>query len=115
MTYDARANQARQGLISEATPVARRESFRANRGELCMTSNGSMRFWIETALATSCGFLALLTLVSRDWIEALTGYDPDQHDGSVEWMIVAALALLCVLLSLAALRSAERLRNLRGV
>jgi hypothetical protein len=80
-----------------------------------MTSNGSMRFWIETALATSCGFLALLTLVSRDWIEALTGYDPDQHDGSVEWIIVAALALLCVLLSLAALRSAERLRNLRGV
>ena len=61
--------------------------------------------WIETALASLCGFLAILTIFSRDWIEALTGYDPDQHDGSVEWMIVAALALICVLLSLAALRS----------
>lgn len=79
-----------------------------------MTSNGSMRLWVETAIAALCGFLALLTLVSRDWIEALTGYDPDQHDGSLEWMIVAALALPCVFLSLAALRSAQRLRNLRG-
>ena len=70
-----------------------------------MTSNRGTRFWIETALASLCGFLAILTIFSRDWIEALTGYDPDQHDGSVEWMIVAALALICMLLSLAALHS----------
>jgi hypothetical protein len=76
---------------------------------------GRMLFWIETALTTLCGFLAVLTVFSRDWIEVLTGYDPDQRDGSVEWMIMAALALVCVLLSLAAFRSAQRLRNLSGV
>jgi hypothetical protein len=67
-----------------------------------MTSNVRTLFWIETALASLCGFLAVLTIFSRDWIEALTGYDPDQHDGSLEWMMVAGLALVCVLLSLAA-------------
>ena len=61
-----------------------------------------MRFWIEAALASLCGFLAVLTLITRDWIEALTGYDPDQHNGSVEWMIVIGLALVCLILSLAA-------------
>jgi hypothetical protein len=38
----------------------------------------------------SCG-LAVFTIFWPDWIEALTGYDPEQHDGSVEWLIVIAL------------------------
>jgi hypothetical protein len=25
------------------------------------------------------------------WVEGLIGYDPDQHEGSVEWLIVIAL------------------------
>jgi hypothetical protein len=33
----------------------------------------------------------VLTIVWPDWIEALTGYDPDQHNGTVEWLIVIAL------------------------
>jgi hypothetical protein len=33
----------------------------------------------------------VLTILWPDWIEALTGYDPDQHDGTVEWLIVLAL------------------------
>jgi predicted membrane channel-forming protein YqfA (hemolysin III family) len=67
-----------------------------------MTSNVRTLFWIEVAVASLCGFLAVLTIFSRDWIEALTGYDLDQHDGSVEWMMVVGLALVCILLSLAA-------------
>jgi hypothetical protein len=42
-------------------------------------------------LAGFCGGLAVLTIFWPDWIEALTGYDPDQHDGTVEWLIVTAL------------------------
>jgi hypothetical protein len=33
----------------------------------------------------------VLTIIWPDWIEALTRYDPDQHAGSVEYLIVIAL------------------------
>jgi hypothetical protein len=49
------------------------------------------KFWIEVALAASSGFLCLLTLFWRDWIEAIFRVDPDGHNGAVEWIIVAAL------------------------
>lgn len=60
------------------------------------------RFWIEVALASLCGFLAVLTLIWRDWIEALTGFDPDRHSGSFEWIIVVGFVLAGVLVSFAA-------------
>jgi hypothetical protein len=66
------------------------------------------QFWLESALALGCGALALLTLGWRDWIEALTGVDPDRHSGSVEWLIVAALAACCVVAGRAALRELQR-------
>ena len=53
------------------------------------------RFWIEAGLGLLAGFLAILTMFWRDWIEALTGFDPDRRSGSVEWLIVAALFLVC--------------------
>ena len=42
-------------------------------------------------LAAFCGIFAVLPIFWPDWIEALTGFDPDQHDGTVEWLIVIAL------------------------
>jgi hypothetical protein len=45
--------------------------------------------WIRP-IARFCS-LAVLTIFWRDWIEALTGYDPDQHDGTVECLIAIAL------------------------
>ena len=42
-------------------------------------------------IALFCGVLAVLAIFWPDWIEALTGFDPDQHDGTVEWLIVIAL------------------------
>jgi hypothetical protein len=74
-------------------------------------ANLRIRFWIETGLAALCGFLAILTLFTRDWIEALTGFDPDNHNGSFESGIVAALFLVCILLSIAARADWRRLRS----
>jgi hypothetical protein len=42
-------------------------------------------------LAGFCGGLAVLTIFWPDRIEALTGYDPDQHNGTVEWLIAIAI------------------------
>jgi hypothetical protein len=55
------------------------------------------RFWLELGLASLTGVLFLITLVSRDWIEAVFGWDPDRHSGSLEWGIVFGLLALTLL------------------
>jgi len=50
-----------------------------------------VRFWLEAGLGLLCGFLAVLTVFWRAWIEALTGVDPDHHNGVFEWAIVGGL------------------------
>jgi hypothetical protein len=59
------------------------------------------RFWLETGLALISGGLFALTLFWRDWLEAL-GFDPDNHNGSVEWLIVAGLFVVCATFALTA-------------
>ena len=59
-------------------------------------------FWIKAGVAAVSGILAVVTLFWQDWIEALTGFDPDSHDGSVEWAIVFGLAVICAVMSVAA-------------
>lgn len=75
-----------------------------------MRSNVRLRFWVEAGFATLSGFLAILTLFTRDWVEALTGFDPDNHNGSFEWVIVAVLLLVCILFSVTARADWRRLR-----
>jgi hypothetical protein len=67
------------------------------------------RFWLETTLASLSGSLSLMTIFRRDWLETLTGFDPDRHSGSVEWAIVAGLLALGVSVGVAA--RAEWLRS----
>jgi hypothetical protein len=55
-----------------------------------------IRVRLEIAIALFAGALGALTVFWRDWIEALTGWDPDQHNGAFEWFIVAALLAVAV-------------------
>lgn len=47
------------------------------------------RFWAEVVTAIATVGLALLTMLSGDWIELFFGVDPDHSSGSFEWLIVA--------------------------
>ncbi len=69
-----------------------------------MTKTLSPRFWIEIGLASITGLLAVITPVLPDWIEFVSGWDSDQHDGSVERLIVVGLFLVtAAILALAAI------------
>jgi hypothetical protein len=56
------------------------------------------------ALALSAGTLGILTIFWHDWIEVLTGWDPDHHSGSMEWILVVGLLAVAVWAGLAARR-----------
>jgi len=64
-----------------------------------MKPNIRVRFWLESAFASLCGLFGVVTLFWRDWIEALTGLDPDHHNGALEWAIVACFLVLCVVMA----------------
>jgi hypothetical protein len=54
------------------------------------------RFWLEIILGSLSGLLGLLTIFWRDWIEGVTGFDPDHHSGSIELLLVVSLLLVAV-------------------
>ena len=60
------------------------------------------RFWWEFALASLSAGLGALTLVTREWIEAVFGVDPDRGSGSLEWLIVATAAAVALTFAVAA-------------
>jgi len=63
-----------------------------------------IRVGLETAIALPSGLLGVVTIFWHDWIEALTGWDPDQQNGSAEWLIVAALLVVAVAMGTVARR-----------
>jgi uncharacterized membrane protein len=67
-----------------------------------MRRNFRPLFWIEVGLAAITGLLALITPIFPDWIEFVSGWDPDQHDGSVERMIVVGLFAVTIAMVAAA-------------
>jgi hypothetical protein len=71
-------------------------------------------FWIEAALAGVAGFLTILTLFTREWIEAVFNVDPDGGDGSLEWLIVVALAVVTVVFAVLARLEWRRTRSAYG-
>jgi hypothetical protein len=56
--------------------------------------SGSWRARVSGFLSICCAGLAVLTLISSDWIEALTGSDPDHGTGALEGAVVAVLFVL---------------------
>lgn len=76
-----------------------------------MKNLGQVRFWLETILAAVTGILFLLTLISREWIEILFGVEPDAGNGSLEWLIVAALLALTLTLAVLARFEWRRLQT----
>jgi len=70
------------------------------------------RFWIESTISASSSALFLLTLFWRDWIEALTGFDPDHRSGLLE--IAVAAALLAITLTSGHLARRDRRQDLKG-
>jgi hypothetical protein len=55
-----------------------------------------LRIRMEAAIAVFAGALGIVTVFWHDWIEALTGWDPDRHSGGLEWLVVAALLVVAV-------------------
>ena len=74
-----------------------------------MRGYGVGLFRIEVSLAVLTGLLGVLTLFWRDWIEALTGWSPDRHSGSVEFGLVAILLITSVSCAAVARRTHRRL------
>jgi len=72
------------------------------------------RVWVEMAVALSAGVLGILTIFWHDWIELLTGWDPDQHNGSVEWVLVVGLVAVAVTMGFAARRHWRLLKAYPG-
>lgn len=69
---------------------------------------------LESVIAVAAGTLGLLTIFWQDWIETLTGWDPDRHSGGAEWLIVAILLIVAVITGLTARRGWRHLAAARG-
>ena len=66
------------------------------------------RFWAEACLGAASVVLLLFTAAWPEWIEGLFGVDPDGGDGSLEWALVVALAVMAVALPMTAHREWRR-------
>ena len=51
------------------------------------------RFHLEVTVAAVTASLFLVTLIWKDWIEIVSGVDPDRGSGALEWAIVLAMGL----------------------
>jgi hypothetical protein len=73
-----------------------------------------VRAQLETAVALFAGMLGILTIFWHDWIEALTGWDPDQHNGTMEWIVVVGLLAVSAAIGLVARRHWRLLAEVPG-
>jgi hypothetical protein len=67
-------------------------------------TRSKVRARLEAIVALCAGILGILTIFWPDWIEALTGWDPDHHNGSVEWIVAIGLLTISAAIGLVARR-----------
>jgi hypothetical protein len=70
-----------------------------------------VRLTVEALLGVVSLGLAILTVLNSEWIEELTGLEPDAGSGALEWAIVIAFALAAIAFGGLALRHGRRLRQ----
>ena len=54
------------------------------------------RFWAALVLGGVSAVLAVVTLITREWIEIVFGVDPDDGNGGLEWAIVVVTAVSAI-------------------
>ena len=64
---------------------------------------------IEAVLAVLTGTLGVITIFWHDWIEILTGWDPDHHNGGAEVALVVVLLAVSVTSAVLARRTYRRI------
>lgn len=90
--------------------MSKNSSFTKGEVEL-MNTTLRWRFWLETALALVTGVLLVITLKWNDWIEIIFGVDPDNNNGSFEWLIIGALFVVMTMLFILASYEWRRFRT----
>ena len=73
--------------------------------------DAKFRFYLEAIMAVLSTGLFVLTLISRDWIEVLFHVEPDEGNGSLEWLIVAVLFVVSAALIYLARRDWRRAQS----
>lgn len=68
-----------------------------------------IRWRIEVALAVIAFALFVLTLISAEWIEELTGWEPDGGSGELEWLVAAGFLVAAVVFAWSGRRTHRRL------
>jgi hypothetical protein len=67
------------------------------------------RLRVEVVLAGLSTVLCVLTLVLPEWIEALTGLEPDAGSGELEWVVAGIFLVGAVVAAVLARRDYRRL------
>jgi hypothetical protein len=65
----------------------------------------SARTRVDVSATAVFGFLTILTLLVPDWLEVVFKVEPDGGNGSLEWLIVAGMALVTLAFAVDAQRT----------
>jgi hypothetical protein len=77
-----------------------------------LVSNVRLRLIIEVSAAVVSMGAFILTLIRRDWIEVLSGVNPDHHSGAIEGLILGVFLTVGVI---AATLAGAEWRHMRSV